>query len=973
MLAEKINKAREAGFSDDEIATALSASDPSFAGKIGKAREAGFSVNEVLTTLSGGPKERDSAIDPSYLGKQFLAGAANTVTGKGQTLQALGADNVGASLEQAGRSITPDVQSASDRFRNPRMGDSTIAGYGVGSVPGMVAEGLGSFAGELPARAAGAAAGGLIGGTVGSVVPVVGTAAGAALGSTIGGFAGPAISTAMSTFGPELFARKQKNDGQLSASDYAVAAGSSALQGALNTVGMGSTLKGAAGNIGQRTLAETGKQAGKAAAVEGSTEAAQGAVSEVATNVGTKNSELSAGGVVDAAVTGLVGGAGTGGTVRVAGDATRKAGDVIGNRGYTYQDELANVAGELKNVADTEKAQLGNRYQSAEVVKKYETQLDTAQQTANKGVESRLKQLHNEGTITTDELNKGLASLKTPSEEGFDVIRRNVGDLAEGADAIQLAKRRVTLNELKKRSGLIDNPDKVTGGLTGIAEKMYRTAKNHLITAGLGVTAYSSIKGLGTIPATMTSVAGAAPFAAAIAGAALAPRAIDKLMGTYDPVQNLVQGKVRSDGSVVRDGEGLPSLSQVRAQARAQQQAQRDAQRQAMNDARTNYWNQRADYTQTMAGLAPEVVAAQNAQRIAAAAKSQAAADATPIVANARAGELNARAQAATARAEAANQVGAARATEVMQRAENNKALTAERLKGEQLKNAIREIDKTIKQLRLDKKQAASEEQKALITQQINEAKAEKAALKEGASPSAGTANPKPRISIRADAIVRPDGDGAAPEGPQAGPERKSVANTSLVQAVRNATKDIQNTKNRKAIREALKDLPSMAKREDADAALEAVYKRFPRYAEGIKARLDAEGFASQLDKQFRDSKTGKYEYDGPSDGKEKQYADPTYNKKAKSKQAILQAGINKALSYLDGFQKTEAKKLLDTMKDWSGKDKRRAIMEELIQSFPEHEAHFREALVPAINGSTKYGTQSSADNSKKRKQKSKE
>lgn len=582
MLAEKINKARQAGFSDDEIVSVLGETDASLAGKIGKAREAGFGLNEILTELSGGPKERDSAFDPGYLGKQFAAGAAGTITGKGQTLKVLGAEGAGDSLETVGRSLTPEVQSASDRFRNPRMGDSTVLGYGVGSVPGMVAEGLGSFAGELPSRAAGAAAGGIIGGALGSVVPGAGTAAGAALGSTIGGYAGPLVSSALTRFGPEVLQRQQKNDGQLSGSDYAVAAGSSLAQGALESLGMGKVL-GTASQAGSRALGETVKQAGKSAVAEGATEAGQNAISEVATNIGTKRSDLSVGNVIDAAVTGAVGGAGTGGTIRVAGDATRKAGDVIGNRGYSHPEELPNIAAGLQNIADGEKLKLGNRYDSAQVVDKYDQFLETSSKNANKGVEARLKQLQADGVITTEDMNKAIASLTKPTQEGFDIIQRHVGDIAEGVDAIQLAKQKATLGQLKKRAGLDRNPNKVTGGLTGVAERMIRSATNNLLGAGLGAGAVlTGYKGLGTLGASAAAVGGAAPMAALISGAALAPLALDKVMGTYDPVQNLVQNKISPDGVARRAGEGLPSLAQTKvAEAQARQAENDQAKRMA--------------------------------------------------------------------------------------------------------------------------------------------------------------------------------------------------------------------------------------------------------------------------------------------------------------------------------------------------------------------------------------------------------
>jgi hypothetical protein len=909
-------------------------------------------VEDTPSWLSSATLVQDKPGAFEGLGSQIVAGIGDTIAGKGMTAKEFGATDVGQGIQNMGDLLRGQTADPSQRFTNPLPGDTTLGGYSVDAVPALVARGLGNVAGELPA------------GAVGRGVA--------------------AVSGAASTFGPELEARRQRNNGEVGTADYLAAGGSAAVQGALSALGLGSILKGVRAPAGGVTGAAG--RVGTAAGTEAVTGAAEGVVSDVATNVGTKNSELSAKSLIDSAVTGGVQGLGTGGSARgiyEVGRAPRVVSDAIAMRSYEHKEVLPAMAAEMQQIADNNGLRIDKLSDAKKISDIYDSRLTEQKKVADQWVGAELDKQLKEGRISQEDRDTAVAALKTPNKEGFDVLLKAAGDEPNVLNAIELAKRSSMSRLARTKSGL-DRSDatEVQGPLSRTKSRLIAGAT----TAGLGAVMpasfMSSVQG-GSALAMMTSAAHVAPIVGGFLAGYTGLRALDKMLGTNNPMRQLVDASARKGVTGDLPGKGMES---PRALKEAEEARRMQEQADAIKDLRISNLSLRNDNLSQQLQLRPTVVEAQNAQRQASAAKSQAQADAIPILTQAQAAQRQATAQKAQAQAEAtpilaqaraneiaaktqtAQEVGAARAAEVTQRTQDNKVLTAERLKGEQLKTAIKEIDKRIKQLRLQKAEATGSQKKA-IQQQITEAKAEKTALQEGASPSEGTPPTKPRISVTAVGVFRPDDvppNNARPEAGQSDP--RSVANTSLVEAARNATKWIPNTKNRKAVREILNNVPTAASRAEADALVAQAYERFPKYAERIKAQLDAEGFNSQLDKQFRDSTTGKYTYDGPSDGKDKQYADPLYNKTAKNYQVTLQKGINKAIEPLSGFERAEAQKLLDTMKPMSGKDARYAVMDELIKNFPDQEKHFRDALVPAIEGSTKYRKQSSADNSKRRK-----
>ena len=59
---EKYQKARQAGYSDQEIMEHLAKKDPAFEGKIIKAQEAGYSSEEILAHFNSPPKQREESV-----------------------------------------------------------------------------------------------------------------------------------------------------------------------------------------------------------------------------------------------------------------------------------------------------------------------------------------------------------------------------------------------------------------------------------------------------------------------------------------------------------------------------------------------------------------------------------------------------------------------------------------------------------------------------------------------------------------------------------------------------------------------------------------------------------------------------------------------------------------------------------------------------------------------------------------------
>src|ERR1700722_5967711 len=73
---EKYRKAREAGYSDQEIVEFLGKKDPAFEGKVKKAQEAGYTPEEVLGYFNKAPEPKKFGLEDyvSDFGKQSAQG-----------------------------------------------------------------------------------------------------------------------------------------------------------------------------------------------------------------------------------------------------------------------------------------------------------------------------------------------------------------------------------------------------------------------------------------------------------------------------------------------------------------------------------------------------------------------------------------------------------------------------------------------------------------------------------------------------------------------------------------------------------------------------------------------------------------------------------------------------------------------------------------------------------------------------------
>lgn len=628
-------------------------------------------VEDTPSWLSSATLVQDRPGAFEGLGSQVVAGLGDFIAGQGMTAKELGATSVGPGITAMGDALRGQTYDPTQRFTNPLPGDTTIAGYSVDAVPALVARGAGSVIGQLPFGAAGRVASGVAG-------------AGAA-------------------FGPELEARRQRNEGELGVSDYALAGGSAALQGALSAVGLGAISRAAKPPAGG--IVGAASRVGSAAGVEGATSAAEGVVSDIATNVGTKNSELSAKSLVDAAVTGGVQGVGTGGAVRGTIEAGRVPRVVAAERAarqLDYRDELPGMVSDFQRIAESNNLNISDNKDAKRVFEIYESNLGKTKKVADKAVEVELKKQVAEGTLSQEDANTALAALKTPNAEGFAILDRAVGGEPFGADAIVLAKRAVNARQAKILAGL-DNRSatEVTGKMERAKARLWSAAVGAASGAVLPTTFMSSIQGSSAL-ATLASAANVAPFVGGALAGYLGVRALDRMLGTNNPLQQLVESGARKGATSQLPGKGMES---PRAAKEAEEARRMQAEADKYKNLRMENLTLRNDALAQMNQLRPTVVEAQNAERQARAARSQAQAEAVPILTAARQGELNAKAQAASqvaqARADATAQVATARANEAMSR------------------TRVNEIKAEIALLRKQKLEATSKRDKKTITGQI--------------------------------------------------------------------------------------------------------------------------------------------------------------------------------------------------------------------------------------------------------------
>ncbi len=176
-----------------------------------------------------------SEMDTSF-SSAFLQGLTQPIQSIGQTLEVLGMENAGSTLQSV--QSPKNYLSAGTAFINPQEDDFSILGYAPQYAPRAVVEQLGQLLGSIGTRFLGAAAGASAGGAIGSAVPVVGTAAGAATGGAAGAFAGPFLFQAAQLVGPIAKERAQRNGYEKpTEEDLAYAWLTAAASGSLDAIG----------------------------------------------------------------------------------------------------------------------------------------------------------------------------------------------------------------------------------------------------------------------------------------------------------------------------------------------------------------------------------------------------------------------------------------------------------------------------------------------------------------------------------------------------------------------------------------------------------------------------------------------------------------------------------------------------------------------------------------------------------------
>ena len=628
-------------------------------------------VEDTPSWLSSATLVQDRPGAFEGLGSQVVAGVGDFIAGQGMTAKELGATTVGPGMTTVGDALRGNTYDPSQRFTNPLPGDTTIAGYSADAVPALVARGIGNVAAQLPFGAAGRVASGVAG--------------------------------ASAAFGPELEARRQRNNGEIGASDYALAGGSAALQGVLSAVGLGAISRAAKPPAGG--IVGGASRVGTAAGVEGATSAAEGVISDVATNVGTKNSDLSAKSLIDAAVTGGVQGVGTGGAVRGSIEAGRVPRIIAAERAarqLDYREELPGMASDFQKIAADNNLDISNKADAKRIFEIYEANVNKHKDYNDQRVNLELNKQVAEGRLSQEDADKARAALDKPNAEGFSILQRSVGEEPFGVNAMALAKRAVNARQAKILAGL-DNRSatEVTGKMERAKARLWSAAVGAASGAVLPTTFMSSIQGSSAM-ATLASAANVAPFVGGALAGYMGIRVLDKALGTNNPINQLVEAGARKGATSELPGKGMES---PRAQKELEEARRTQAEADRLKGLRMENLTLRNDALAQMNQLRPTVVEAQNAERQARAAKTQAQAESVPILTAARQGELNAKAQAASqvaqARADATTQVATARANEAMSR------------------TRVNEIKAEIALLRKQKLEATSKRDKKTLTGQI--------------------------------------------------------------------------------------------------------------------------------------------------------------------------------------------------------------------------------------------------------------
>lgn len=177
---DRINKARQAGYSDDDIVDSISRRDAGFGERIKRARESGYDSTAILQSIEkklvvtdpvksvSQTEEKKPENNKASYADWFRKGLQGSATGE---------------IESTALGLTPDQMK-----EDPDFWESLV-------------QETGNIAGDTPFMLAGAYLGSALGGTAGSYFGPAGTGAGALLGGGFGAFAMPEfIKTALQEY-----------------------------------------------------------------------------------------------------------------------------------------------------------------------------------------------------------------------------------------------------------------------------------------------------------------------------------------------------------------------------------------------------------------------------------------------------------------------------------------------------------------------------------------------------------------------------------------------------------------------------------------------------------------------------------------------------------------------------------------------------------------------------------------------------
>lgn len=982
-------------------------------------------VQQIIQQAKSGSKQgkfapqEPGAFDLGYLGGQFKRGLGSAIEGYAKTAKVLGADAQNTqSFEQMGQNLQQGApRSAMDRFSNPGANDVTFGGKSLSALPGAIAEGGAGLLADLGAMVAGNA-----------VAPGVGIAA-------------PIVSYGAREYGRQLEERQANNGGApASGADQAAVGASVVAQGALNRLGLGKIAPGIP--MGAGTVLDPLKRIGAATGVEGVTSAGQEALSQAGTTIGTKDGKFEGERILDA---GLIGGA-VGGTVRTTAEAARLPKVALGEiakRGYDFQEELPNVTGRLAQVSQEQGRKMGNRFDDGQTLKEVADEIHSMRKATdglNAYAKEAIEAAFRRGEIDeTTHANAKLAlNEQAPTKGQIKTLEEVVSKLPEGGKqelqgAVQLAKRAATVEQIKTKANFQEGKQTlfkgkvpyVSGGTSRVATVLTDRAKALLMGAAGGGLTYAGLQGLGSLGATTVAVSKVAPVVAGMVGAYQGTKLLDKALGTYSPVKQIVESSAPRDLKVGALGGDLPSIRQERIDEEARVQTEREQAQAAREQEKADREQQRADKA-----AAREQAKAERAQTKA---DNDAAMDREALTIQAgganKAQEKTLSTQAkaladAIRKLDEKNGVPADEAKyaeiesmrdpdflpQALERV--NADLKALGKKAATKKEAEQKAPKAEKPPKQDTAEETQRESMAIQTGRANMAQEQQLAKKAKAiadmqreiDKKNGVAPDEQRYQVlesirdpdilagaqerlkpepvktkakakKTDAPKGPEKPPAEPPAPAKEVSRPKGANTTLKLAIDDIVKSAPK-KEQTAVRNKLNSiLTKNMTIEKARQIISAVSTEHPSVSRKAKARLDNEKL-SLLETQLRDPKSKTVEFTTKEDPRAANYSKPKYNEAARVNQSIkIDKAFDAVMKRVPKDSKSAATKLQERFKNEGWGTRRRELIDEFKKLVSDKDAKAVEKrLAPLLKnprnnpgGATKYPNEKSYMNAKNR------